>query len=136
MAAIAVQAEVMEPAVRYMGSFLGGSLQRIAWQQGNALGYFTTGIITLGAAVGAYIVDGIGRSMMEGLASSGAAIAGWSLTGAFLLPEGTAARGPASRADTTTRALAQRMQAQLEAGKSPAYPGPAYEEEFEGIRLR
>ena len=118
MAQVAIQAEVMEPAVRYMGAFLGGSMQRIAWQQGNALGYFTTGIITLGGAIGAYIVDGIARSMMEGLASSGAAIAGWSLTGAFLLPEGgaVAARGPAARSDAATRALAQRMQAQLESG--------------------
>lgn len=133
MVAIAIQAEVMEPATRYMGAFLGGSMQRIAWQQGNALGYFTTGILTLGAAVGAYIVDGIGRSMLEGLASSGAAVAGWTLTGAFLLPEEAAAAPARSRAgDAQTRALAARMQAQLEAAGVRA---DARAPEFEGVRV-
>lgn len=132
MAAIAVQAEVMEPATRYMGSFLGGSIQRIAWQQGNALGYFTTGILTLGAAVGAYIVDGIGRSMLEGLASSGAAVAGWTLTGAFLLPEEAAAPARSRAGDAQTRALAARMQAQLEAAGAKA---DARAPEFEGVRV-
>lgn len=130
--ALNVNPEIVAPAIRYTGAFLGGSMQRVAWQQSDALGFFSTGILMVGGAVGAYIVDGIAAAAMEGLASSGAAVAGWALTGAFLLPKEGAASRAGAGASGGSRALAERMRAQLAAGSSPV---EARVPEFETARV-
>lgn len=137
MAALTVQAEVVAPAVRYTGAFMGGSMQRIAWEQSTALGFFVTGLMMAGGALGAYMLDGIGAAALEGIAASGASTAGWALTGAFLIP--ASSRSPAAQGkdqdQTHAQAIAARMRAQLSEAPAQDFLAAARVPEMENIRI-
>lgn len=139
MAAVAVRGgeEIAEPAIKMVGAFMGGSLQRVAWNTSNALGFFTTGLMLAAGTVGAMMMDGLGKAAMEGVAMAGATLGGWILTEKFLIP-GAAAPGQGALGQSASRAeqLAQRMRSQLGNGQQGRYPAPAFEEQFESVRLR
>ena len=86
--ALALNVDVAKPAILLGSAFMAGGLQRVAWEISVPLGFITTGAMAIGGTVGSFILDGLGATLSEGIAASGAALSGWILTEQFLIPSG------------------------------------------------
>ncbi len=95
--ALAVPVDVARPAIMLGSAFMSGGLQRVAWEISVPLGFITTGAMAIGGTVGSFILDGLGATLSEGIAASGAALTGWILTEQFLIPSGASRKGFGAR---------------------------------------
>lgn len=100
--ALALNVDVAKPAILLGSAFMAGGLQRVAWEISVPLGFITTGAMAIGGTVGSFILDGLGATLSEGIAASGAALSGWILTEQFLIPSGGSKRGLFSRRNELT----------------------------------